>query len=100
MVGGGLHEPPKALARGKPLDARSSKACLSVHHGSSSHLSRSGLQSDQPSKKLDDGASLPTDTDLFRLGNYSTVLIGTDRFKDAVEQGGWTGISFRELPVR
>ncbi|NBD12844.1 SitI6 family double-CXXCG motif immunity protein [Corallococcus silvisoli] len=52
-----------------------------------------------PEDPILDGASLPTDTDLFRLGNYSTVLIGTDRFKDAVEQGGWTGISFRELPV-
>ncbi|RKG99283.1 hypothetical protein D7V97_31890 [Corallococcus sp. CA053C] len=47
-----------------------------------------------------DEASLPTDTDLFRVGNFATVIIGTDRFKDAVEQGGWTGISFRELPVR
>ncbi|RKG66702.1 hypothetical protein D7V80_18750 [Corallococcus sp. CA054B] len=53
-----------------------------------------------PDDPILDGASLPTDTDLFRVGNYSTVLIGTDRFKDAVEQGGWTGISFRELPVR
>ncbi|TSC23090.1 double-CXXCG motif protein [Corallococcus sp. Z5C101001] len=52
-----------------------------------------------PEDPILDGTSLPTDTDLFRLGNYSTVLIGTDRFKDAVEQGGWTGISFRELPV-
>ncbi|WP_233609993.1 MULTISPECIES: SitI6 family double-CXXCG motif immunity protein [Corallococcus] len=53
-----------------------------------------------PDDPILDGASLPTDTDLFRAGNFSTLLIGTDRFKDAVEQGGWTGISFRELPVR
>ncbi|RUO89492.1 hypothetical protein D7Y11_29960 [Corallococcus sp. AB018] len=53
-----------------------------------------------PEDLLLDAASLPSDIDLFRLGDYSTVLIGTDRFKDAVEQGGWTGISFRELPVR
>ncbi|MBN9681400.1 MULTISPECIES: SitI6 family double-CXXCG motif immunity protein [unclassified Corallococcus] len=53
-----------------------------------------------PEDLILDAASLPTDIDLFRLGDYGTVLIGTDRFKDAVEQGGWTGISFRELPVR
>ncbi|RKG96366.1 SitI6 family double-CXXCG motif immunity protein [Corallococcus carmarthensis] len=53
-----------------------------------------------PEDLILDKASLPTDTDLFRLGDYGTVLIGTDRFKAAVEQGGWTGISFRELPVR
>ncbi|NOK21308.1 SitI6 family double-CXXCG motif immunity protein [Corallococcus carmarthensis] len=54
----------------------------------------------RPEDPILDGASLPTDTDLFRVGNFSTMIIGTDRFKDAVEQGGWTGIQFRELPVR
>ncbi|NNB97081.1 hypothetical protein HJC10_09520 [Corallococcus exiguus] len=54
----------------------------------------------RPDDPILDGASLPTDRDLFRLDNFSTMIIGTDRFKDAVEQGGWTGISFRELPVR
>ncbi|RKH94155.1 double-CXXCG motif protein [Corallococcus sp. AB038B] len=54
----------------------------------------------RPDDPILDGASLPTDTDLFRVGNFSTMIIGTNRFKDAVEQGGWTGISFRELPVR
>ncbi|GMU02734.1 hypothetical protein KH5H1_68540 [Corallococcus caeni] len=54
----------------------------------------------RPEDPILDGASLPTDRDLFRLDNFSTMIIGTDRFKDAVEQGGWTGISFRELPVR
>ncbi|RYZ38545.1 MAG: hypothetical protein EOO71_23580 [Myxococcaceae bacterium] len=53
-----------------------------------------------PDDPILDEASLPTDTDLFRVGNYGTVIIGTDRFKDAVEQGGWAGIKFRELPVR
>ncbi|RKH43743.1 SitI6 family double-CXXCG motif immunity protein [Corallococcus llansteffanensis] len=59
---------------------------------------RQGLS--RPDDPILDEASLPTDTDLFRVGNFATVIIGTDRFKDAVEQGGWTGISFRELPVR
>ncbi|CAM4022481.1 hypothetical protein COSO111634_31395 [Corallococcus soli] len=53
-----------------------------------------------PDDPILDEASLPTDTDLFRVGNFATVIIGTDRFKDAVEQGGWEGIKFRELPVR
>ncbi|RKH69091.1 hypothetical protein D7X96_16050 [Corallococcus interemptor] len=25
-------------------------------------------------------------------GNFSTMIIGTDRFKDAVEQGGWSSV--------
>ncbi|AFE03210.1 hypothetical protein COCOR_00011 [Corallococcus coralloides DSM 2259] len=54
----------------------------------------------RPDDPILDGASLPTDRDLFRLDNFSTMIIGTGRFKDAVEQCGWTGISFRELPVR
>jgi uncharacterized double-CXXCG motif protein len=58
---------------------------------------RQGLR--RPDEPILDGATLPTDRDLFRVGNFSTMIIGTERFKHAVEQGGWTGILFRELPV-
>jgi uncharacterized double-CXXCG motif protein len=53
----------------------------------------------RPDDPILNGATLPADRDLFRLSNFSTMIIGTERFKHAVEQGGWTGILFRELPV-
>ena len=53
-----------------------------------------------PEEPILDAASLPEDLDLFRLRNFSTVLVVTERFKDVVERHGLDGLSFRELPVR
>jgi hypothetical protein len=47
-----------------------------------------------------DGASLPEHLDLFRLANFETTLVGTERFVNAVRQLGLDGIECRELPVR
>jgi len=53
-------------------------------------------RSDEP---LLDGASLPTDLDLFRVGNFATMFIGTARFMEAVRRLELDGIAFRELPA-
>jgi uncharacterized double-CXXCG motif protein len=53
-----------------------------------------------PEDPILDAASLPTDLDLFRVGNFATVIIGTERFRDAVHRLHLEGISFRELPTR
>jgi uncharacterized double-CXXCG motif protein len=53
-----------------------------------------------PKEPLLDAASLPEDLDLFRLRNFSTVLIVTERFKDTVERFELDGLIFRELPAR
>jgi uncharacterized double-CXXCG motif protein len=53
-----------------------------------------------PKEPLLDAASLPSDLDLFRLRNFSTVLIVTERFKHVVERFELDGLTFRELPVR
>jgi uncharacterized double-CXXCG motif protein len=53
-----------------------------------------------PKEPILDGASLPEDLDLFRLRNFATVLIVTERFKDVVERFELDGLTFRELPVR
>ncbi|QSQ20195.1 hypothetical protein JY651_33685 [Pyxidicoccus parkwayensis] len=53
-----------------------------------------------PKEPLLDAASLPTDLDLFRLRNFATVLIVTERFKDTVERFELDGLTFRELPLR
>ncbi|NMO22611.1 hypothetical protein HPC49_41180 [Pyxidicoccus fallax] len=53
-----------------------------------------------PKEPILDAASLPSDLDLFRLRNFATVLVVTERFKNAVERLALDGLNFRELPVR
>jgi uncharacterized double-CXXCG motif protein len=53
-----------------------------------------------PEAPVLDAASLPTDVDVFRVGNFATVIVGTDRFRDVVSEHGLEGIGFRELPTR
>lgn len=54
----------------------------------------------RPEEPILDAASLPSDVDLFRVGNFATMMIGTERFKDAVLRLELDGITFRELPTR
>jgi len=54
-----------------------------------------------PEKPMLEAASLPEDLDVFRVGDFTTVLVGTERFVEAVRQLGFEqDILFRELPVR
>jgi uncharacterized double-CXXCG motif protein len=53
-----------------------------------------------PKEPILDAASLPRDLDLFRLRNFATVLVVTQRFKDVVERFELDGLTFRELPLR
>ncbi len=54
----------------------------------------------QPDEPILDAASLPTGLDLFRVGNFSTMAIGTERFMEAVRRMERPGIVFSELPAR
>ncbi len=55
----------------------------------------------RPDEPILDAASLPTDLDLFRMGDFSTMVIGTERFMEAVRRlDDRPGIVFRELPAR
>jgi uncharacterized double-CXXCG motif protein len=54
----------------------------------------------RPDKPILDAASLPTDRDLFRVGNFATMLVGTERFRDAVLRLNLDGLTLRELPTR
>jgi hypothetical protein len=48
-----------------------------------------------------DAATLPQDLDLFRLAGFTTLIIGTERFVEAVQRLGYEqDVVFRELPVR
>jgi len=45
-------------------------------------------------------ATLPADVDLFRLRDFKTVVIATERFVEAVHRLRLEDIAFQELPVR
>lgn len=53
-----------------------------------------------PDEPILEAASLPLELDLFRVGNFTTMLIGTERFMDAVRRLELDGIKFQELPTR
>jgi len=59
---------------------------------------RLGLR--RPDEPLLDAASLPTDLDLFRVGNFATMIVGTERFRATVRRLDLDGLTFRELPAR
>ncbi|ATB51472.1 double-CXXCG motif protein [Corallococcus macrosporus] len=54
----------------------------------------------RPEVPILDAASLPTDMDLFKVGNFATMVVGTERFVEAVHRLGLDGIRFQELPAR
>ncbi len=72
--------------------------CLPERPPPCSRCGRDGFQ--LPEHLILDKASLPTHTDVFRLANFSTVLVGSGRFKEAVQRLGFDGIFFLELPLR
>ncbi|HVG61934.1 MAG TPA: double-CXXCG motif protein, partial [Hyalangium sp.] len=53
-----------------------------------------------PDELLLDAASLPSDVDLFRVADFLTVLICTERFVQAVQRLGLDDIVFREIHLR
>jgi uncharacterized double-CXXCG motif protein len=54
-----------------------------------------------PEQPILDAASLPQDVDLFRVGDFTTMLVGSERFVEAARRLGYEqDIVFRELPLR
>ncbi|WZX17215.1 double-CXXCG motif protein [Myxococcus stipitatus] len=54
----------------------------------------------RPDEPILEASSLPADLDLFRVGNFATMVICTERFLDAVSAIEGDGLQWRELPVR
>lgn len=54
----------------------------------------------RPEELLLDAASLPTHTDLFRLANWTTMIIATERFAETARRLDLNGVIFKELPLR
>ena len=53
-----------------------------------------------PEDPILDAASLPAHTDLFRLSDFETIFIATERFVEAMRRLGLDEADFREVPVR
>ncbi|WP_224364106.1 SitI6 family double-CXXCG motif immunity protein [Hyalangium versicolor] len=54
-----------------------------------------------PEEPILDATTLPAGLDLFRMGDFMTMIIATERFVDAVRRLGYEeDILFRELPLR
>ncbi|HLL02645.1 MAG TPA: double-CXXCG motif protein [Myxococcaceae bacterium] len=54
----------------------------------------------RPEELLLDAASLPTHTDLFRLANWTTMIMATERFAETARRLDLNGVIFKELPLR
>ncbi len=62
---------------------------------------RCGLDSFRfPDDPILDAASLPEHTDLFRLSDFETIFIATERFVDAFRRLKLEEVDIREVPVR
>jgi uncharacterized double-CXXCG motif protein len=62
---------------------------------------RKGWKRPSESELILDATTLPQDLDVFRLEDFLTAVIGTERFVEAVQRLGYEqDIAFRELPVR
>lgn len=52
-----------------------------------------------PKDRLLDASTIPTHLDLFRLEDFSTVIVCTERFVEACRHLGLDGVSFQPLPT-
>jgi uncharacterized double-CXXCG motif protein len=53
-----------------------------------------------PAWPILDAATLPADRDLFRLSNFQTAIVGTERFVETAQWLGFGEVEFHELPTR
>ncbi|WP_426755604.1 double-CXXCG motif protein [Myxococcus sp. Y35] len=53
-----------------------------------------------PDPYILDAATLPTTTDVFRLADWPTLILATQRFVDTVRRLELDGVVFHEVPVR
>jgi uncharacterized double-CXXCG motif protein len=54
----------------------------------------------RPSDMLLDASTLPSHLDLFRLEDFSTTIVCTERFVEACRHLGLDGVSFQGLPMK
>jgi uncharacterized double-CXXCG motif protein len=54
----------------------------------------------RPDDRLLDASSLPSHLDLFRLEDFCTTIVCTERFVDAYRRLGLDGVTFQPLPMK
>ncbi|WP_021781220.1 double-CXXCG motif protein [Myxococcus hansupus] len=54
----------------------------------------------RPEEPVLDATAIPPNLDIFRLGNFATMIVSTERFMNAVLQSKLKGIRFLELAMR
>jgi len=90
--------PPELLELQLSPLARLHEDCLPQRPPPCARCGRDGFEF--PKSLLLDASSLPPHEDLFRLLNFATVLVGSERFREAVQHLGLDGIEFHELALR
>jgi uncharacterized double-CXXCG motif protein len=89
---------PELLELEIPAHGRLHPDCTPPRHPP---CARCGLDSFRfPDDPVLDAASLPADTDLFRLSDIETIFIATERFVDTFRRLGLDGADLHEVPVR
>lgn len=53
-----------------------------------------------PEPQLLSLSSIPSECDIFRLANFTTTIVVTERLVGAVQRLGLEDVAFQELPVR
>ncbi|HYI02545.1 double-CXXCG motif protein [Hyalangium sp.] len=91
--------PPELLELELWPRGRLHEQCLPPRPPPCARCGRDGFR--RPDQPVLDAKSLPEDVDLFRLDNFETMIVGTERFVEAVKRLEISeGVDFSELPVR
>jgi len=72
--------------------------CLPHYQPSCSRCGRGRIP--LPDDLLVDATTIQRDLDLFRLEDFSTVIVCTERFADACQRLGLDGVAFKPLPSK
>jgi uncharacterized double-CXXCG motif protein len=90
--------PPELLELQLAPMARLHEDCLPTRPPPCARCGREGFE--LPKHLLLEASSLPTGEELFRLNNFATVLVGSERFMEAVKHLKLDGIEFHEVALR
>jgi uncharacterized double-CXXCG motif protein len=91
--------PPELLELELWPRGRLHESCLPPRPPPCNRCGRDGFR--RPEQPILDAKSLPENVDLFRLDNFETLIVGSERFVAAVHRLQVTeGLVFSELPVR
>jgi uncharacterized double-CXXCG motif protein len=91
-------KPPELLEMEIMPHGRLHLDCLPTPPVPCARCGRVGLP--RPEEPVLERASLPTNVDLFRLKDFETMLVCTERFREAALRLQVEGLAFHELPSR